>query len=300
MAFSQESCPTSPGSGVWLKAQPATPLIISHWFYKTSDEWYVPSLSILPSFSPASSKRSKNFTSFHLITLYCTSLNSPCCPFENCSLLLKLFVSYILEAKKTYSTLLFTFSSSVSFLSSTTLLSLPMPFHPLDPHSEFFPNSPQTGVSVLMFYTARTLLPYLGLDFAFSYSSSSPPICIATLCIFIGKWIRSLFVRQKFIFVDTLPLDNTPFIFLGFASLISSHTSLGVQHFLCDHLQHKLDGGYCTQSCLFSPPFKLSQLLPQNHTEKQRVFHFSFRVSYYGTFIFNPMGHCYSWAIHLS
>lgn len=175
-----------------------------------------------------------------------------------------------------------------------------MPFHPLDPHSEFFPNSPQTGVSVLMFYTARTLLPYLGLDFAFSYSSSSPPICIATLCIFIGKWIRSLFVRQKFIFVDTLPLDNTPFIFLGFASLISSHTSLGVQHFLCDHLQHKLDGGYCTQSCLFSPPFKLSQLLPQNHTEKQRVFHFSFRVSYYGTFIFNPMGRCYSWAIHLS
>lgn len=201
-------------------------------------------------------------------------------------LLLKVFISYLFEVKETTPASLFTFNPSAPLLSFMTFAFLTMPLHPLNLHLIFFPNKPSNLCSSVL-YLADTFFLAL-ITFCISLFKRITSY-LYSYCIYIySKRLTSFFVRQQLIFVNTFPLDNNPFIFLDFASLISSHVSLGVQCFLCDHLQHKFSGG----SCLFSPALwhcvnRFLKIL-QRHT----VFHVSFLISYYGTSTFKQMCSC--------
>lgn len=182
-------------------------------------------------------------------------------------LLLEVFISYLFEVKKTIPALLFTFNPSAPLLSFMTFAFPTMPFHPLNLVLIFFPNNKLSNLSFsdVLYYADTSFLALITFCISLFKRITS---YLYSYCIYIySKRLTSFFVRQQLIFLNTLPLDNNPFIFLDFASLISSHVSLGVQCFLCDHLQHKLNGGSCTVLPLFTSTLTLCQPLPQNPAE---------------------------------
>lgn len=181
-------------------------------------------------------------------------------------LLLKVFILYLFEVKETIPALLFIFNPSAPLLSFMTFAFLTTPLYPLNLHLIFFPNNKPSNLRFSVLYHADT--SFLALITFYISLFKRITSYLYSYCIYIySKMLTSFFVRQQLIFVNTFPLDNNPFIFLDFASLISSHVSLGVQRFLCDHLQHKFNGGSCTVLPLFTCTLTLCQPLPQNPSE---------------------------------